>query len=51
MGEDRVSELGGAVVSDKCFEALLMVYNEEGLWKLETYEKLELTSAYSVVLV
>lgn len=51
MAEDRVSELDGAVVSHDCFEAGLVVYNEEGLWKLEMYETVELRNAYSVVLV
>lgn len=31
VAEDRVSELDGSVVSHNCFEAGLMVYNEESL--------------------
>lgn len=51
VAEDGVSELNSAVVSDDCFEAGLMVYNEESLWELEMYETPELTNAYGVVLV
>lgn len=51
VAEDGVSELNSAVVSDDCFEAGLMVYNEESLWELEMYKTLELANAYSVVLV
>lgn len=51
MAEDGVSELDSAVVSHDCFEAGLVVYNEEDLQKLEMYGMLELSNSYSVVLV
>jgi hypothetical protein len=37
VAEDGVSKLDGAVVSHNRFEAGLVVYNEEGLSKLEIY--------------